>query len=86
MEKFEVGKTYEAVYALHYHCHVTVAKKTSCYVTFRLDERMQRYFRFNKPEVQRRYKVVEGCEVATLSGTSVDSYRNWVVCAYDTDQ
>ena len=86
MKKFEVGKTYEAVRGNYYHCQVVVTKRTSCCVTFQLNEKMQRYFNFNTPEVRRRYKVVDDQEVATLSGTSTLSDQNWVVCAYNEVQ
>ena len=82
MEKFEVGKTYhyQAIRGYNYYCKVTVTKKTAGYVTFKLNEKMQRYFNFG-PEVRRRYKVVNDHEFVTLSGNHTHGYDNWTVCA-----
>ena len=78
MEKFEVGKTYEAIRGYNYHFPVTVVRKTDKTVTFKLGDEMQRYFNFG-PEVRRRCKVVNDIESATLSGNCAHSYDNWVV-------
>ena len=79
--KFKVGVTYTATKGTFYHFPAKCVSRTEKFVTFKIDDRAAFQLHLSKLQVRRKCFDVNGVEMCTLIGNSVDSYYNWIVTA-----
>lgn len=79
--KFKVGVTYTATKGAYYHFSATCVSRTEKFVTFKIDDKAASRLHLSKLQVRRKCFDVNGVEMCTLIGDSVDSYYNWIVIA-----
>ena len=79
--KFKVGATYKATKGAYYHFPAKCVSRTEKFVTFKIDDRAAFQLHLSELQVRRKCFDVNGVEMCTLIGDSVDSYYNWIVTA-----